>query len=85
MKSWIHIFGSLVFLISINISIFFTVPRIGSEGILLWMFLVPGFIIANSFLIVTIIIFTISIMNRQKNKINTQFVVNEFSTDQKNE
>lgn len=81
MKPCFSAFGSLVFLISMNISFYLTVPRTGSEGLLLWMFIVPGFIIADLFLII-ISVFKISLITQKKKMNNTEFDFNEISTDQ---
>ena len=58
-KVWISYFGSIVFLICISISFYYTVPRKGDDGLLFRMFLVPIFIITELILFTTILVFTI--------------------------
>ncbi len=82
---WFSVIGSIVYIVCISISFFYTVPRSGSEGILLWMFIVPGFIMADFFLITTILKFTISSIARQTKKSNTKFGLKGISTDKQND
>jgi len=58
-KAGISSLGSTIFFVCIGISFYYTVPRKGDDGLLLWMFLVPGFIITNLILFITILVFTI--------------------------
>jgi hypothetical protein len=67
-KLYISASGSIVFLICISVSFFYTVPRSGDEGVLLWMFLAPAFMLADLILLITILIFTISSIIRQRNE-----------------
>ena len=65
-SQWISLAGSIIFIICINVSFFYTEPRKGSEGVILWIFLTPAFMIVDLVLITTIVIFAISLIVKQK-------------------
>ena len=65
LPNWISIISSVIYTICINISFFYTYPRSGDEGIMLWMFIFPVFLFVDLILIVMIIIFSIVSASRQ--------------------
>lgn len=51
--------ASGLFIMFASISFFYTIPRYGSEGTILWLFLVPGFIWADIVLLISCVLILI--------------------------
>ena len=67
------ILGSIIFLVSINMSLFYSFPRRGDEGVESSLFVLIGIFFADLFLIITILIFTIaSIIKRARQNRNEE-------------
>jgi len=48
--------ASGLFVVFAGISFFYTIPRAGDEGIILWIFMVPGFILADIVLLISCVL-----------------------------
>jgi hypothetical protein len=62
---WLSTIGTLIFLFCINFSFYCTVPHYGDEGIEVWLFIVPIFLLADIVLLLTVLILTIVLIIQQ--------------------
>jgi len=69
--NWISVLGSIIFLICINISFYYSYPRYGDEGVEALLFTLVAFFFGDLILIITIFIFAISsIIKNRKEKVS---------------
>ena len=79
--NWLSFLGSVIFLICINISIYYTLPRYGDEGTIAFLFVAIAFFFADLILIATILIFSISSIIRQINENHKTSMITENSSN----